>query len=562
MHEIPISATGRLREFAEAGMIALADFHLARRMAHGFEDRDDVVLACALAVRELRHGSVCLPLATAHELKPTTEIDDGHEVAPVALQWPEPDSWAAEVASSRIVGEGCPFTFVDGRLYLTRFYVQERQVADALAERRGLPITDIFTVLEGTGDPDAAQDRAVEAAMRHMTSVVTGGPGTGKTTTVVRILNSLGAAAPISVALAAPTGRAARQLFDSVRGKLHDDATSEVTHGTLHRILGKRVRGPGATHHRDNPLPHDVVVLDESSMVSLEHMASLLDALAHTTRLVLVGDPHQLRSVEAGAVLADIVANPALTQTGSVVELQTNRRSNQDIAELARAIDAGDAEGALAMIEASSTIEWFDYDAQPIASLPRFRDDVRSTALDVVAASSAGDAKSALAALRRHRVLCAHRLGRHGVQGWSRAAREVIAAALPSYGAAERYVGQPLLLTQNTDAFNNGDVAVIVEQDGALVAAVDQGGQPLLVPPVLLEDAHDLHAMTIHKSQGGQYDTVSVVLPPVGSPLATRELVYTGITRARTALRIYGTREAFVESLATPVRRASGLASA
>lgn len=559
MHEVPIAAAGRLRTFAEAGMITLADFHLARRMTVR-DEHEDALLAFALTTRELRHGSVCLPLAEAPQLKAGLDAEEGHDRPEAALDWPDPDEWHDVVAASTAVADGGPFTFVDGRLYLTRFHRQERAVARALARRRELPLDEGYTVLPGTREPDEHQDRAVAAALRHRTSVITGGPGTGKTTTVVRILNSLGARGPVSVALAAPTGKAARQLDEAVGASLDPGAVSELRSGTLHRVLGKRVRGTDAVHHAGNPLPYDVVVVDETSMVSLEHMASLLDAVGPDTRLVLVGDPHQLRSVEAGAVLADIVANPSLLQLGSVVELRTNRRSQPDITALADAIDAGDTAGALAIIDDAAAISWHDFDGHSITSQPLFRADVVGTARAVVSAARAGDARAALDAMNRHRVLCAHRVGHHGVQGWARAARDVVAAELPEYGLAGHYVGQPLLLTQNTETFSNGDVAVIVERDGQLVAAIDQGSEPTLVPPVLLDDASDLHAMTIHKAQGGQYDTVSVVLPPPGSPLATRELVYTAVTRARAGLRIYGSREAFTEAVATPVRRASGLA--
>lgn len=562
MHEIPIAATGKLLAFAEARMIALPDFHLARRMAGRLETDDDVLLACALAVRELRHGSVCLTLAEAHELKVDAELDDGQEADDVELDWPDPARWAQKVGASAIVGEGLPFTFVDGRLYLTRFYREEQQVARALEVRRSLPVADDLSPLPAVdGVADEAQDAAVAAALRHMTAVVTGGPGTGKTTTVVRILNSLAQHNPekYRIALAAPTGKAARQLSDSVSRHL-DERVPVPFSGTLHALLGKRVRGSDAAFHSGNPLPYDVVVVDETSMVSLEHMGSLLDALSPTTRLVLVGDPNQLRSVEAGAVLADIVANPALTQPGSVVELRTNHRSEQDISALAAAVDAGDVEQAMAIIEESESITWHEFEGHGIEQLPVFRDDVLTTAEAVVGAARDGDAEAALRAMERHRVLCAHRLGKFGVQGWARAARDVVASRLPDYGQRERYVGQPLLLTHNTELFRNGDVAVIVEIDGALLAAIDQGGAPRIVTPVLLDSAADLHAMTIHKAQGGQYDTVTVVLPPAGSPLATRELVYTAITRARSAVRIYGTREAFEEALRTRARRASGLA--
>lgn len=561
MHEVPVSATGILRTFCEARMIALPDFHLARRMSRGFEPDDDVVLAFALAVRELRLGSVCLPLDEARMLSPLSELDDGSATADVSgLPWPD-DTWADRVAASRIVGPERPFIFADGRLYLSRFHAQEEAVKEALARRRALPEDEDASPVAGDGEPDARQDAAVAAAMRHRTAVVTGGPGTGKTTTVVRILNSLAQRGPLRIALAAPTGKAARQLHDSVLPRLAEGAALGAPFSdTLHRLLGKSVRGPRCTHNAENPLPHDVVVVDEVSMVSLEHMASLLEALSPDTRLVLVGDPHQLRSVEAGAVLADIVANPRLLQPGSVVELATNRRSNQEIVALARAIDAGDATEALSIIDGATSITWHDYVGIGIASLSRLRDDVTTQIRQVVAAAAAGDATEALAALGRHRILCAHRLGPFGVQDWGRAARELGAESVPGYGKGDHYTGQPLLVTHNTDTFNNGDVAVLVASDDGLIAAVDQGATPLRVAPVMLDDAADLHAMTIHKAQGGSYDVVSVVLPPEGSPLATRELVYTAVTRARSELRIYGSREAFRDALVTPVRRASGLA--
>lgn len=562
MLEIPAAATGLLREHCEAGMIGLPDFHLARRLTHRFDVPEEVQLAFALTARELRLGSVCLPLADAPKLLPLTEVDDGLDTGAAAeLAWPEPDAWLAAVEACPLVGERCPFVLEGGRLYLGRFHAQERQVADALALRRALPLVDGVPPVPGAGEPDEQQDAAVSAALQHMTTVVTGGPGTGKTTTVVRILNSLGAAKPISIALAAPTGKAARQLFDSVVAHL-DPLASRGTpwSGTLHKLLGMRPRSTDLAHDGQHPLPYDIVVVDEVSMVSLEQMAALLAAVAPTTRLVLVGDPHQLRSVEAGAVLADIVANPSLTQPGSVVELRTNRRSNAEISALAAAIDRGETDEALRIVDDAATITWYDHDGGSPARHPQLAEDVTAQADDVLAAATAGDGRTALDALRRHRILAAHRLGPFGVHDWSRAARELVAARHLGYGVGERYVGQPLLVTRNTEEFSNGDVAVVVRVGDELLAAVDQGDEPPLIPPVLLDGAADLHAMTIHKAQGGQYDVVSVVLPPEGSPLATRELLYTAVTRARHEVRLYGTKAAFAEAVATPVRRASGLA--
>ncbi len=561
MRELPLTVTGLLRTFAEAGLIALPDVHLARRMARGHEPDERVVLACALAVRELRLGSVCLELSQAHLLKPVAAIDDGLATDEGPLPWPDPDEWAALVAASPLVGERAPFVFDQGLLYLARFHAEERRVADALRARRALPTDEGRAPLPGTGDPDPAQDAAVAAALRHRTTVITGGPGTGKTTTVVRVLDSLGAERPVSIALAAPTGKAARQLHDAVVPRLRPGTATQVPQAsTLHRLLGMPVRGPRVQHDRANPLPHDVVVVDEVSMVSLEHMAALLDAVSDRTRLVLVGDPHQLRSVEAGAVLADIVETPSLLREGSVVELRTNHRSADDIRALAAAVHAGDEERALAVIAEAERVTWVDYDGAGIGTLEPFRTDVVEQGRRIHDAARRGNARGALEALAQHRVLCAHRLGSHGVQDWGRAARELVAREVTGPDPGAGHVGQPLLLTRNTDRFSNGDVAVVVDVHGELLAAVDQGDEPVLVAPVRLTGATDLHAMTVHKAQGGQFGTVTVVLPPEGSPLATRELLYTAITRARTGLRLYGTREALLECIRTPVRRASGLA--
>ena len=174
--------------------------------------------------------------------------------------------------------------FDHGLLYLARFHAEETRVADALRARRALPTDEGRAPLPGTGDPDPAQDAAVAAALRHRTTVITGGPGTGKTTTVVRVLNSLGAEQPVSIALAAQTGKAARQLHDAVVPRLRPGTSTQVPQAsTLHRLLGLPVRGPRVQHDRTNPLPHDVVVVDEVSMVSLEHMAALLDAVSDHT---------------------------------------------------------------------------------------------------------------------------------------------------------------------------------------------------------------------------------------------------------------------------------------
>ncbi len=566
MPELPIAATGTLRCFAEAGMLRLIDFHLARRLGQLAGESDpDVVLALALAVRELRLGSVCVDLATAPaRLQPEADLDDGSTERSVAdLPWPEAGAWLTRVAASAAVSGTAeveaPFRLDGSLLYLDRYWRQERSLASLLRARSAVD-ADPVAVEFAPDDPlDEHQRAAVVAALSHLTTVITGGPGTGKTTIVARILRALAADGP-RVALCAPTGKAAARLEQEISG----DA-GRIGGGTLHKLLGLRPRSIFSEFGPENPLPYDLVVVDETSMVSLELMATLLAALSPSTRLILLGDPHQLRSVEAGAVLADIESADDLVAApgGKVARLHTNYRSNAEINQLADAILDGDAEAARSVISTARTLELIGFtgDVDP-AALPTVHADALAAADAVRERALLGVDGGANRALDAHRILCGHREGPFGVTHWSRAVRARLATELSDYGYDTRhYVGQPLLIQRNSDLFSNGDTAVVVRRDdGQLVAVVDRPEGRLAIAPALLDDATDMHAMTIHKSQGSQFDRVSIVLPPPGSPLLTRELLYTAVTRARTGVRLYGTWEALAEAVGTPARRASGLA--
>ena len=269
-----MAATRLLRAFAEAGMIHVADFHLARRMAAYCGESDDrVLLALALTVRELRLGSVCLDLACAPELIVPGEADDGSVVEPVELPWPEPHAWATAVAASpAVAGPGTgsrPFRLADGLLYLDRFFTEEQELAARLRHRSALPdLPSPEPPAPGPGMvPDPTQDAAVRAATRARTSVITGGPGSGKTTVVSRIIDALATRGPATVALTAPTGKAATRLETAVRDRLRHPERVALTAGTLHRIIGVVPGRVERTHDALNPLPFNVVIVDETSMV-------------------------------------------------------------------------------------------------------------------------------------------------------------------------------------------------------------------------------------------------------------------------------------------------------
>ncbi|WP_336083743.1 AAA family ATPase [Nocardia sp. SSK8] len=683
--------TGLLRVFNEAGILSAADVHVAVRLGRmGREDSEDVLFAAALAVRAVRSGSVCLELARMREIG--VDADETRDTTtgldPALLPWPDEERVLTALRRSPLITGGQagplrPLRIVEADaqggalLYLDRYYQQEQTLRRVLIERGAdHPVIDtalvraeldrLFADPLGTG-PDR-QRLAAALAATHWTTVVAGGPGTGKTHTIARILALLTAhrrttpkLPALRIALAAPTGKAAARLQEAVREQAADLGLPELTASTLHRLLGwQRGRGTRFRHHEHNRLPYDVVVVDETSMVSLTMMSHLFSALRPDTRLVLVGDPDQLASVDAGAVLADLVAgpvsstpNPALGELlgpslavqglepsaagaapgqsaagaapgpsaagaalersaagqglgptaidaalgpnaaaagrgspgsptadtagrhgdpdaltaleqrrlrGGIVRLTKGRRFGGAIADLAVAVRAGDADTALAILRAGGD----DVSFRAPDDTAAVRADVTGAALAVTAAAEAGDAVGALTALESHRLLCAHRQGPFGVERWDRLAADWAAAggAGPEGPQAVWYPGQPLLVTANDHEARiyNGDTGVIIRRpDGSLRAALQRGSEPYLVHPTQFPAVVTVFAMTIHRSQGSQYDTVSVVLPEPESTLLTRELLYTAITRARRHARIIGTEESIRAAIGRRVLRASGL---
>ncbi|WP_240465814.1 AAA family ATPase, partial [Cellulomonas iranensis] len=342
----PWRAGPLLATFATAGVLTSADVRVAERLgALTGEDDATVLLAAALAVRAVRAGSVCVDLADAPSLV-AEGSPDAPDVPPPDVPWPAHDAWTAAVRRSSLVADGPdgpadrPVRWVDGRVYLDRYWRDEQVVRREVDARLGgvLPVDDAAlraaVAARFPGPRDARQRVAAATAALSRLTVLTGGPGTGKTTTVARLVAVLrDVHGPgLRVALAAPTGRAAARLQEAVTAELdrlarEDDvrggaqvdevaapvaaATAQLTASTVHRLLGWRPSSTRFAHDRTHRLPHDLVVLDEASMVSLPLLARVLDALRPDARLVLVGDPDQLASVEVGAVLGDLVARPA-----------------------------------------------------------------------------------------------------------------------------------------------------------------------------------------------------------------------------------------------------------
>ena len=560
------SARGLLRTFNDAGLLEAADVLVAQRLTQlAKEDDERVALAIAFVVRAVRGGSVCVDLAAIPQ-----------QVGAAELPWPDPAEWLAAVSGSALVAEPTVLHLDGGLLYLDRYWIEECRVAEdvrtlAAATRSG-PAVDIDRLFPTAY---AEQRGAAEVALSRALTVLTGGPGTGKTTTVARLLALLAEQAelaggpPLRIALAAPTGKAAARLLEAVQAEVgalevvDRDRLPELRATTLHRLLGSRPDTSSRfRHNRDNRLPHDVIVVDETSMVSLTMMARLLEAVRPDSRLLLVGDPDQLASVEAGAVLADLVDGLAGIDDGPIARLVTSHRFGESIGALASAIRAGDADTALDVLAAGgSHIEWADTD-QPAGIL---RKVLVPQALALREAAVLGNGPEALRTLEQHRMLCAHRRGPFGVDYWNRQTERWLAEQTDTPLWAAWYVGRPVLVTANDygSGLYNGDTGVTVLRDGALRAVMavpaPDGSGPLEFATSRIADIETMHAMTIHKSQGSQAAEVTVLVPPVDSRLLTRELLYTAVTRAREKVRLIGTADQVRAAIDRRAVRATGL---
>jgi exodeoxyribonuclease V alpha subunit len=614
-----LGAEGPLQAFNRAGLLSTSDVHVALRLERLSGARDDIVtLGAAFAARAPRLGNVCVDLETIHA---TADADTEVPADIGALPWPDPTLWLRHMAASPVVGIDRPLHLEGTSLYLDRLWGDECLVATELQHRSARPAPGVDVALLRSGlselfgdDDDLDQRMAAATAVLRRLSVIAGGPGTGKTTTVARVLALLEAQAtaagqrPPLVALAAPTGKAAARLEDAVRQGADAIPVDQEERDRLHALVGRTVHrllgfNPGNRtrfrHNGLNRLPHDVVVVDETSMVSLSLMARMLEAVRPDARLILVGDPEQLASVEAGAVLGDIVGPAALgpcmppearqeltRATGRPVPAEDDRqgapfgagivvlrrvhRHGGAIAALARAIRRNDADEAIEILRAGdagdSNVQWMATDADE-AIPPDGLGDVRRLAVDagraVIESARAGEARRAIDALGSFRLLCGHRRGPEGVSTWTDHIENWLRSEVEGFTTGtDWYVGRPLIVTENDYALNlyNGDTGVVIESEsGRFVAAFERQGTIAEVSPTRLAAVDSVYAMTVHKSQGSQYEAVAFLLPSPDSRILTRELLYTAVTRAQERLLLVGPETSIRAAIARPITRASGL---
>ncbi len=608
-----LTATGDLAELNAAGVIEAADVHVASRLAELVEDTDPLArVTLALVVRAAREGSTSLDPDHARELlaedpppapTPTpahsphspvdvsaspgaladTSIGQGGsaEAAATPFDLPSTADWLERIRASALGAAGV-LQVEHGLIYLDRYHREEVQVAEDLARRAAAPAPPVdATLLEAglervvPGGGWTEQREAVRAAVSRLTTVLAGGPGTGKTSTVAGLLTLLLEQAEASgrrprIALAAPTGKAAARLRESVLGSLQhlpeqDRARlgTEVEAVTVHRLLGWRPdSGNRFRRDRGNPLPHDIVVVDEASMLSLTLTARLLEALRPGARLLLVGDPDQLASVEAGAVLADLVAGYGERAESPVVRLRTSHRFGQEIGALAEAVRTGDADRVMEILAAAGpggTVEHLAVD-DVVGADEALRPRLLEHALRLRELALAGRHDTALRELGEQRLLCAHRDGPWGVGPWNDRVERWLGEATDYSG--RQLVGRPLLVTTNDRGLGlyNGDTGVMaLREDGRVVGVFGEPDDPMVHAATSLADVETAHAMTIHKSQGSQARAVTVLLPDEDSRLLTRELLYTAITRAQESITLVGSEAAVRAAVTRRTQRATGL---
>jgi exodeoxyribonuclease V alpha subunit len=579
------------------------DLHFARlmtRLAGGAHPA--LAAAAALASRATGNGDVCVRLADYA----------GHTLPKLDLTAPALEDWTRLLRDSGMVGspgEFQPLVLDEaGRLYLYRYWDYEKRLAEELLARAH-DVDDVDTGLLRSGldryfpEPrDAEQKLAAATAVLRRFCVISGGPGTGKTTTVVKILALLAEQVRgdrLAIAVAAPTGKAAARVQDAMRAALDrldvDLFTRAVMPAeafTLHRLLGARPGSVRYRHHRGNPLALDVLVVDEASMADLALTAKLVEALPARARLILLGDKDQLSSVEAGSVLGDIcrrapvstrfakrladvtrtrkkipASSTASPLADSVALLDTSYRFGPDsgIGTLARLVNTGHGPDALALLQshAHPDIAW-----QPIGPSglrEHLAGSVSDALSDYFGAVAAGAApQEVFARFAAFRVLSAHRRGPFGVIALNRLIEDVLDEQGLISTRTAWYPGRAVMITRNDYELRlfNGDVGVALKDaEGHLkVFFPGPAGESVRsLAPTRLPEHETVYAMTIHKSQGSEFGRVLMVLPNILSPVMSRELIYTGVTRAMARLEVWGDETVFVAAIGRGLRRASAL---
>ena len=613
-HGDSTSGIGDLQALADAGVLSRLDQYQVQHLCRiAGEESPTVQLGLALASRAVRLGHVCADLSRICQDGLGGGADE--RTQPAAL--PQLSHWLKTLRASALVGEspddGRPWVLdTAGRLYLHRYAEYQSALSTNLLRRVDrAPGWDLPTLRSGltrlfpNADPDDKQRTACLIALLQNLSVISGGPGTGKTFTATRILALLAEQAlhrgtAFSATLLAPTGKAAQRLGSSIQSGIPGlDVSADIAAmlpteaSTIHRALGYLPRTPTRfRHNADNPLHTDIVIVDEASMVDLALMCKLLDAVPDDARVILLGDKEQLASVEAGAILGDIFGGsrstpysdpfvkrlapicaseefPAGPTTEGIwdcrIHLDRSRRyqDGSGINALAQGVNTGNTTAVGEAFKQHRDAALYDLGIGH--ELPA---ELRRSVVKAYSGVRELTPEHRLDALDRYRGLCAHRSGRRGVIATNELIERSLMDAGILQGSDPFYDGRPIMITANDYRLDlyNGDIGIIVHgTDFKRPAAFFRGvaGAPLRqFAPASLPQHETAFAMTVHKSQGSEFDKVSLLLTDTVSPMLTRELLYTGITRAKLSVELFAPIAVINAAVRQRISRASGLAAA
>ncbi|RBO79570.1 exodeoxyribonuclease V subunit alpha [Marinomonas aquiplantarum] len=607
-----------LTDWRNRGVLKAIDVQWIEQLAsHAGESHAAVLMAGALSSAALGAGHICLDLADvwsqppegirANELQQVLMTSGVHSVE----QWCQ-QLWQSDLVSQAQAITEKPMVLAGTRLYLYRYFQYEQSVLGYINRQISAPTLSFDHALISTLFPADSneldwQKVAVANAASLPFSVISGGPGTGKTTTVTKLLALLVAESQrqgqrLRIELAAPTGKAAARLTESIAGAkaslpLSDDIKHAIPEqaSTLHRLLGSDFGRSRFKHHHDNPLHLDVLLVDEVSMVDLPMMAKLIDALPSHARLILLGDKDQLASVEAGSVLGDLsfgieqayfqpnwadhlyactgeevthFANamaPPISRVLTLLRKSYRFDANSGIGHLAKAMNAGDANQVMVCLDQDyQDVQWHepdDHQTKPdIGRLAKGYDEYWR------AVREGGDVKTVYQAFSQYQILTAVRQGEFGVEHLNAHLEQHFYQRGLLRDPHLWYPGKAIILTRNDAALGlfNGDIGICLAdaEQRLRVWFMQPDGEFVGLLPSRLNEYEVVFAMTVHKSQGSEFAEVALVLPMTPSPVLTKELVYTGITRAKRRFTLWGSRSLIRLAAESRIKRHSGLLEA
>ena len=599
----------KLSDLQDEGAVTAIDVEFCRFLKNVDDQINEVILlAACLTSRAYREGNVCMDLTNYSGQKIFREFGKN-----ISLPVPDLQAWKKALQQSSVVGRPGDFTplILDDadRLYMQKLWQHEQNLARRILEKTSqeAPEINADVLKDGLARLFEEQDGidwqkiAVVAAVNQLFTVISGGPGTGKTTTIIRLLILLleqgrqRGTLP-AIALAAPTGKAAARMETSIQEAKSAISTSQkirealpVEAVTIHQLLGAGRHSRRFRFNEDNPLPYDCIIIDEVSMVDQMLMSRLLDAVDTKTRLVLLGDKDQLASVEAGSVLGDICGmqisntfSEAMRDclgeldihlpdkyidtphplTDHIILLKKNYRFGDDsgIARLATAVNAGRGDEAWDLLHDD---HFSDISLKIIRDYESFEQILADNLLKQFSTVQSVDTPAEkLRRYRRFKILAAHRVGPWGTEIINNRMEDLLRRRALISPYETWYEGRPVVINRNDHSLglSNGDLGVCIQsEDERLKVYIARDDEAALIAPSRLPDFDPAFALTVHKSQGSEFDRVLLVLPEASSKLLSRELIYTAVSRARAQVTIVSSEKAFKKAVQHGLVRHSGL---